>query len=470
MISDVGTVGTNTVYNDTNTVSVTVGRDIPVGAVLVIWLATNSIHGFSDDEALGWMFAYDTKGNFYSSVASAENGVTFYYAGAMGQIIVTQLFRALESGDVITCWCAQPDQNAGPHNDQVTVKAMSVREFDFGGLAWAASGEAYTVSKVTTAADPVSFDKSLGSVQDWLCLHALCSEGPDTDTYTWDSDYTQIAGTGATGTGVDVHVRGGFAIASAASSTPTVDVSSATDRRHVQLLTGICGVRPRTFTDALPLVDDFNRANEDPADGGIWNPYPSSYGFNKAKVVSNRLEGSGGSQTLEQYYGDCQSVYATLADDGTYPTSLQLALGVTGDASTATFLGHVAIWEQYQAYFSGYRPLSLSYGREFGVSAIKPPLWSNAGGPVVGSKWGIQLRRPEGDEGFQTRLWVDPNNGDGWRPVGAIVWRYNHPYPSGAFGAGVGDSANGAIDNIYGGDVPCGQFRPQVYRRQFGVA
>ena len=140
---------------------------------------------------------------------------SFFRGGALGHIYASQLRYPLTTSDTITV-------ESGNHDPGNTwAKAMSVEEFDLGtGKRSCLPSTAGAVAR-TAAADPPSIGRTVdGPVKEVLYLHALAAEGPNTDAYTWDSNYTQIAGDGTTGGAddFDMHIRGGYRIVSASAT------------------------------------------------------------------------------------------------------------------------------------------------------------------------------------------------------------------------------------------------------------
>src|SRR3989304_3546894 len=51
----------------------------------------------------------------------------------------------------------------------------------------------------TDALDPGAITPGSLTSREYLWIHGLAGEGPQTDAYTWDADYTQVSGNGTTG-------------------------------------------------------------------------------------------------------------------------------------------------------------------------------------------------------------------------------------------------------------------------------
>ena len=98
-----------------------------------------------------------------------------------------------------------------------------------------------TASLATAGADPGAITLGSLSSSEYLWIWGLAAEGPDTDAYTLDADYTtMLNGAGARGTtgggaASNMHVRGASRIFT--GTTDTVDVTSTTaDRDYAQVL------------------------------------------------------------------------------------------------------------------------------------------------------------------------------------------------------------------------------------------
>lgn len=106
-------------------------------------------------------------------------------------------------------------------------------------------------------ADPGAI--TLGSLPSraYLWVWALAGEGPNTDAYTFDADYTTITGAGTTGGGAasNMHVRMGYRLFT--GTTDTVDVTSTTaDRDYAQALAALYEVlkeAPPELVMPMPL-------------------------------------------------------------------------------------------------------------------------------------------------------------------------------------------------------------------------
>ena len=280
-VADRGTANSKTA--DT-TLALTPTGTLPVGALAVVYVASDPSGDITPPGSTNprWKVT-DSVGNVWVTLGMhCQNSGDEAGAG----IFVCQLTTALTTSDTVTL--------TSKHT--MTAKAMSLVEFSIGeGKKWCVQ-VAPTVSN-NTASDPASLTHTPGaSGIEYLWLHALAGEGPNTDAYTWDADYTEITGDGTTGGSADtnMHVRGGWRIAS--TTADTVDVTSDTaDRDYAQVLIAVREVDyDSEFPTIAPVLDDFDRANEDPL-GAIWGAGVNGSG--KPSLTSVR-PGQRGGRTL----------------------------------------------------------------------------------------------------------------------------------------------------------------------------
>lgn len=406
--SHVGNLGTNstktTVGSDQEvTLSVTLGQDVAAGQVVVVWFAADSVYNAGapgDDKTIyERMRCNDDRANQYSSLVGGTDGQSLIYA--MGAIFISRLHTALQSGDLITCRCRAVTGGG--------VRCMSVEEFDCdANLRWAACDPGPTVV-TTRAADPDSISRSnLESSREYLMLHFLAAEGPDTDAYTWDSDYTEITGVGTTGGAADsnIHLRGGYRVLSGATA-DTVNVTSDTaDRDYTQGMAVVTEVAVDLTFPRTVIRDDFNRANEDPlTKGGEWvstlcNAGPSGATARFLRVLNNEAAGSvatgaGGSWYATVFPGGQGEVYATIR----VSSGNTIIYNGSGCANAATVDGLAAGWTLFAAGTNAGDYITLgSAGLTGGVDQMRLRTWLNM---AAGRKYGIRRK------GVDLHLWVD---------------------------------------------------------------
>lgn len=444
----------------TATLTVTPARDVAVGALLVAWIAWDSVFSvFDPNDGEFAVYVDDSVGNHWCNIACGVDRQGFFATGCQGTLAVCQLRNALTTADSITVH--------GAFAGTLIAKAVSIEEFDLGsGMRWCRHGGAWTIVE-DRGTDPSDVSVDAGVSQEWLILHCLANEGPSTDSFTDDSDYTPITAAGTTGGAADsnVTVRGGYRITTL--QTDTVTTTNLTSVRDViQVWAAICAVKPKPFS-VTTIIDDANRADESPVDGGIWDTSgPTAFGASLGHLVSNKLAGGGGSFTLATYE-NCVDVFATYSVVGGTDQWANLHLFGAGNAATATMSGSgSAAWV---TNLRGNTFDAIYFNRSSG----------NQGDPVSqellafipasnGVKWGIQRTRGNaGVGGWVNHLWVDV--GSGWQEVAAL-YVHGATATAGALAFGV-NTSGASIDDFGGGKFPCGtRFLPQIYRRQFGVA
>ncbi|MGH2362622.1 MAG: hypothetical protein ACRDGM_19015, partial [bacterium] len=269
----------------------TLTGSVSVGDLLVVWAAWDNETGLLSDTSafnLG-LKCQDSQGNIYCQLYSQTASGSSNHARAA--IFLARIRTALTTSDTVTITC----------QDTLVAKAASLHRFTMDTSKRWAIVNTQPANAITSAADPPAL--TLGSLtsRPYLLLHVLAAEGPETDAYTWDADYTQVAGDGTTGGADDenIHVRGGYRIATL--TTDTVDVTSTTaDRDYVQGFVAVCEVDYDSIFPAPEngILDDANRADENPADNGDWNTTtiattgtapPGGNAGSFVKVVSNQF-------------------------------------------------------------------------------------------------------------------------------------------------------------------------------------
>lgn len=417
--SHVGNVGTAnskaTVGSDQDvTLALSPSQDIDVGQLVVVWLACDSVHnaGAPSHPTLNERLkCSDSVGNLYTTlVASTDGGINNF---AMGGIFIARVGTAITTTDTITTRMRAVTGGGA--------RAMSVHVFDYDDSKRWGIADPGGQRVTSRAIDPPSLSTgTILSTREHLIVHLLAAEGPNTDAYTWDSDYTQISGDGTTGGAADsnIHVRGGFRIVSGITS-DTVDVTSTTaDRDYTQGIACVVEVPWDSTFPRTPLLSDFTGADEEPlSEGGNWVSTLCSAGVASGtprflRRVGNRAAGStatgqGGSWWAEVFAGGEGEVWVTTAVKG----GCAIAYNGTGCANAATVDGLGARW------------MPSAGGTNAGDS-IQVGSVGNVGGTdnerfrshvTMGDGFKIGVRRKAPD----LHLWID--RGSGWEWVAAIA-------------------------------------------------
>lgn len=456
MISAIGNLGTANDKNSSGvTVAVTPARTVPVGRLLVAYVGWDSVFSVGDPNNAETTFqVYDTQGNVWTNIGACTDRQGFFATGGWAGIFVTQVTTQLTTADTITV--------SATHVGNLVAKAVSIEEFDIGGVdvrwAQAANGYGFQESRVS---DPLSIGMDMHASREWLELHCLASEGPNTDSFTWDSDWTEITGDGTTGGADDSNIalRGGYRIAT--EQTTSVDVTNSTSSTRDSSQT-ICAISPTKVTlfPNTPLLDDFNRADEYPLDGGLWEMTHPAYGSAFARVSGNAAAGAGGS-FLDVFWQRCMECYGTLT---TYAGEPHLHIAASGDTTIPSMDGHGVA---YVILASGQPTVADCVflgesGNQGSVVRGRSIVWV-AG--ADGVKWGLQRTRELGD--YITRFWMD--RGSGWEELAAI---FVNPGENIAGAPAIADRLTmSRLDDFGGGMISCGSvFLPQIYRRVLGVA
>jgi hypothetical protein len=459
VISSVGTLGAASDKNSgTTLVSIAVPRDVPAGAIVVLWLAWDSVFSVITPDTFPRAHKItDDAGNVYTIIAAETDPTAFFLSGSAISIAISQLRSPLTSGDLITV--------EGAHAGTLAAKAISAWEFEFAaGKRWARAGPLPATQQTNPAGDPggESFDTELVD-REWLFLYGLGSEGPDTDAFTLDADYTPITSAGTTGGADDsnVSVRGGWRIASQQADSVSM-TSDTADRDNAQAMTAVAEVRTMPFPRSV-VLDDFNRADEDPVDGGTWDTLRSALGGARLEIVGNQAQGNngggggfGGSFWDEDWEG-CQEVFATYSD---FVGRMALHLNTAGDASTTTMDGYGVGWWATDGNAVGLQWATLSRSGNAGRVASGPGemvVWLDG---ADGHKIGIQRLIETGT--FVHHLWA--NDGSGWEEH-AAQFTQGIPGPILTLGEPAMDLEGGAkADDFGGSEVSCFLRKPQIMR------
>lgn len=477
----VGSLGCASEYNFSNyTLDISPSSNVPTGDLVAVFVAWTSHYFFGPSGVqMVECSVTDDAGNRYLQLFSSYGLPGAAYSG----LFLSQLRNDLLTSNAITV------KHYGPGAKAVCLYQFSLTP----GKRWALDLERIgeSATEVGGGGGGVLPDVSVSGLeadQEYLLLHALGIEGENTDTFTWDADYTQIAGTGTTGHGhdggsgapplCDVSIRGGFRIVSGITD-DTVTVSNDSGLRDMSH-----GLAPIRVIDAdddypdfpnTPLLDNFNRANEDPLDvastGLLWDKtgdHPQ-FGSAYARVVSNQAARSsggsgGGSEAMIDTY-DTEEGRGEVEEWGTIAVSGDIVIGFgTGDGNVSTF----------DALGVGYRDSGL---RVFNAAAVPmgatffgdvSPTGEMAGGPTESVVWGpvsngnkIGVQQLNYDV-FTHHLWMDV--GAGWEWIAAVLRAGGTGFVNeGVFTiAFEGDSAT-RLDDLGGGTLE--REAPQIIRR-----
>jgi len=298
MFASLGDRGGNSVKSIGKTISQSPSSTIPVGSLLAVFVAWDNNNATSGDGPLSVQIdCSDSVGNLYLEIYSGQ--ATGAGARAHGAIFLTYVTAAITTGDTVTV------KNG---TSAKLSKAMSLWEFSIDAGYLPATTDAGPRQRTTNGADPAAIaigtdvgpGTGMDTSREYLLLHVLAAEGPPTDTYTWDADYTQIVSQGTSG-GTDnsnVTVNGGFRIATLTGDTVDVTALTSPFRDYTQGLQAIWGYQPALAFPTTPILDDFSRADVDPLPTPPWKSSGAGSGNRLLRNVSGvsapSLSGSGG--------------------------------------------------------------------------------------------------------------------------------------------------------------------------------
>lgn len=222
-------IGERQIKTAGNTLAVTT-QGAPVGSMVVIYIAwdnnnASTVTGPDDTQ----ITVADSAGNTWVRVAGAQN--TSQANRSHVQIYASKITNQIAVGGTVTA--------THTVSSSWVAKAAAVELFAIEGIAPVVAGRSHVH---TVAADPASL--TLSGLADpnipYIILHGIAAEGPVTDAYTWDADYTQIVPVGTTGSTDETNmtISGGFRIVDITAD--TVDVTSTTaDRDYSQVLAAL---------------------------------------------------------------------------------------------------------------------------------------------------------------------------------------------------------------------------------------
>lgn len=447
-ITPIGSLGTANIKVAAADLTFSPSRNVAAGRFVAIWVAWDSIFNiFLPTHGENFFSCYDSVGNWYSNVGAVTDRQGPNATGAFTGLWVAQLSVPLTTGDTIIV----TDGGVGAS----FAKAMSVEEFDLGaGMRWAQNQDGWGgATQEVHNTQPSSVGVNLHFTQTWLVLHALGNEGPSTDSFTWDGAWTQITTSGTTGGSADsnITILGGYKIAT--TNSESINVTNNTASRDVtQVMIGICAT-PETTFPTTPILDDFNRADEDPlSGGGNWLTTSTAFGSDWMAVSANQAVGGGGSFWDDVWEG-CAEVYCTIADYGGEP---QMHLFARGSAATATMQGVGLSWPTSSGllYFTKSGLQGGASGTNIVVSAIA------ADGVKIGIK---RTKSTTAAIHGENRLWVD--RGGSWEEIAAYFFSGAPPeYLVGRAALACATSVP-RFDDFGGGQVDCfARGRQQIYR------
>lgn len=409
------------------TLTITPSGTIAVGRFLVLWIAhDNEPTGPSPQVFNSATFdlehlkVTDSQGNVYTQLFAAGEATAGQPVGAL---FISKIRTQLTTSDTVTIthWAAITAKCASMHEFSSTLSGFA--RFDQGGIDW----------DIWSAASGDVPDLTPGSMtnQAYLILHVLAVEGPNTDAYTWDTDYTQITGTGTTGGADDtnMHIRGGWRIATLTSD--TIGITSTTaDRDLVHGCVSLSEVnKPSTFP-RYALLDDANRSNENPlTDAGWWEISAAGGALgtvpggivnanlkvdnNMIKVDHTHIDSYGKAYWRDDIPCDIAEVWATLAANPTASIENQTVPnpptnpGVRGigvglgppDFVTVAVAVHLKRMGKFQV-----DDLMWFHQPGSGVRTI-----TYIGAMAAGMRIGLEM-----EQSRYWHVWFDQNGGNGW--------------------------------------------------------
>jgi len=398
--ADLGGLGTANSKTSGTTVALTTSQTVNVGDLIVVMMAWDN----TDTSGFDGLRHYvtDSAGNFYRYLGQYVGGTAAANGsecGIFGSVAEAQL----SSGGTITCTSVTAR----------TAKAISARRFSLG------TSDICLVQKATnngfnggSGQDPAAISLSSLPSREYLLLHCLGSAGPSTDSFTWDSDYTQLTVDGTTG-GVDntnMSVLGGFRIATLTSDTVDVTNNTSSARTNTQVFVAIREYTRSPDPDA-GVLDSFTRADENPL-AAPWSKIDAS----GLKLVTNRVgtvsaalsRGSERSGPANDFQG-----YVTVAVLPPVNAAAQIGFGAhfSGEGAGNTWNGYTVTIEPRSGVPGSVR-VAYTQGGNLGSDIGQPKIIYQYPGLAAGDLLGMKTL------GDTLEFWW--KTGGAWRMFGAV--------------------------------------------------
>ena len=449
----IGSLGTASSKTAGQTLSLNPSSSVPAGHLVAVYVGWAGDELYTDGgvrQDLG-LACTDDQGNIYTELQSGLYDVSC-------SLFLAYIDNPLSTSSTITI----------THRSSLLVaKGMSVEEFSIGaGKRFAVWRDVMNAFEQTSYFSP--FVTGLDSGTEYLLLNVLATLRPTTDSYTWDSDYTQIAVAGTTG-GTDssnVTLRGSSRIVSGVT-TDTCSLSNTTAATAVDIMQAMVVVSEINYDASFPTFpnfDDFNRADEDPLSNPPWDDDPNHHpgqGSAQCRVVSNECARSAsGTFHGAQFWlssipaGDDGEVFTTITNVGASTSRQGAHCFASGSGHNATLGGYAVYWIGE----TGARPDHLDYGSSGNTGGGVTQgliVWADKSSPC---KMGLQLR----SNGRVLQLWAD--TGSGWRWVSAYYVTGGGYANSGYFGLNFANDSAARMDD-FGGGTSLPPFLPQIIRR-----
>lgn len=398
--ASLGSIGGTSTKVAGQTLAFSPSQAVTPGNLVVIWASWASDYFFGPNDLVNGVLACeDDAGNVYTSVWSV-----YPFVPNLCAVFVSRLTSDLTTSSTITL----THRNAG-----LVAKGCSGWAFSTSGstFRWAVLND-LTVNGGSVGTDPGPLTISGLPNNEYLLLHNLTAAAPDTDAYTWDADYTQIDTFGTSGGAASSNITclGGWRIATL--TTDTVDIQSDTaDRDYDQALGALREIPYSPYFPTTPLLDDFQRADQEPLPSPPWDTTADRPQVGSAQIqnLSNlAARGSAGTGGGSQYYdttftGPDAEVWAVAPTPGGWT----IFLHGTGSGAAATEVAYGATYQPqpgspYAGYFVAF-PLAGFTG--IGVGGTNPNVWGQL---ASNSRIGLQFDNPV------VSLWI----GNG----GVFVW------------------------------------------------
>lgn len=223
--ASVATLGSSQEKTSDTSLVLTTSATLQVGNLAVLAIALDNFAGADGDNG-EIASVVDSAGNTWVEVIEHTNSQGSAAAGATVALWYTIATSELASGGTITITLG----------NAVTAKAASAWEFTTAAASLSIGGSTQVLND---GADPAAISLASLPSREYLWVHALAEEVPNTAGYTEDADYTSMTADGTTGGSgpTNMRIRAGFRIMTGTGD--TVDVGGGGSSDSVQVFAAL---------------------------------------------------------------------------------------------------------------------------------------------------------------------------------------------------------------------------------------
>lgn len=244
--AQIGTAANTTA--DSSQIAVTTTADANVGDILLLLVAKDNSTTGGGNQTAEVTNVTDSAGNWWRHAIGHTNAGAAQTTTHVA-IWLTQVTTAMASGGTITVGLGAPGLSTSNDAQAAIVEQFTIATGSYASILWGEGGAG-------DATDPASITVSNIPNVAALWIYALASEGPVSDAFTADSDYTAFtaAGTSDATATLNQTILGGFRIQTATSDTINW-TSDTADRDWAHVVLVLAEVIPKAQGIASGLIN-----------------------------------------------------------------------------------------------------------------------------------------------------------------------------------------------------------------------